>query len=62
MKHDKGCGRTNCLVVEDFRVTSVGISSSQLPHIKKRFPVDEFHQTVKVIRIKHTCAQELRMH
>lgn len=62
MKNDKGCGLTNCLVIEDFWVTSVGVSSSQLPHIKKRFPVNEVHQTVKVITIKHTCAQELRMH
>lgn len=62
MNRDGGRARTNSLVVEDLGVTSVGVFPSQLPHIKERLPVDEVHQTVQVVPLKHTGAQELRTH
>lgn len=37
---------TNSLVVENLRVSSVGVFTPQLPHIKERLPVNEIHQTI----------------
>lgn len=59
---DCGPARTNSLVVEDLGVTSVGVFSSQLPHIKERLPVNEVHQTFQVVALEHMAAQELRAH
>lgn len=62
MNPDRGRARTNSLVIEDLGVASVGVLSSQLPHIKERLPVNEVAQTVQVVPFKHTGAQGLRMH
>lgn len=54
--------RTDGLVVEDLWVTTVGIASPQLPHIKEGLPVDEGHQAVEVVIFENTRAQELGTH
>lgn len=59
---DSGGLRTDGLVVEDLGVAPVGVASSQLPHVKEGLPVDEVHQSVEVVLLKNTRAQELRTH
>lgn len=53
---------TNCLVIKNLGVTSIGVFSSELPHVKERFPVNEVQQAVQVVPLKNTGAQELRAH
>ena len=44
---DTHCTLTNCLVVENFRVSSIRIFASQFPNVKETFPIDEFEQIVQ---------------
>ena len=32
--------RTDCRIVEDLRVTAIGIATAQLPNVEERLPVD----------------------
>lgn len=53
---------TDCFILEDFRVTSVGILSSKLPYIKERFPVNVRNNIIQTAIIDHLDTQERRPH
>ena len=58
--YERLCFLTHFLVIEYFWIASVGIFSSQLPHIKERLPVNVFNEFVNAVVVNVFSAKEGR--
>ena len=52
---------TNCVIIEDFRITTIRIFASKLPAVEKRLPVDKWSKDIQIIVFKRFLSEKRRL-